>query len=194
MLTNYGKIDVLWYDVNWPLDAEGWESEKMNEMVYQLQPQIVVNNRNGLPGDFTTPEQTIRAAQTAWESCMTMNDSWGYHRADDNWKTPKAVVRNLVTCAHDTGNYLLNIGPKPDGSIPDESVRILTAVGKWMEKNGPSIYESERCQVRSSQFAGFSRKGNTLYMHVHFWPGETVALGGLTNKVKSARLRRAVKR
>ena len=188
LLTNYGKIDILWYDVNWPLNVEGWESEKMNAMVYQLQPQILVNNRNGLPGDFTTPEQTIRAAQTAWESCMTMNDSWGYHRADDNWKSPKAIVRNLVTCAHDSGNYLLNIGPKADGSIPEESVRILTATGKWMEKTGPSIYQSEKCQVRSSQFAGFSRKGNTLYMHVHFWPGETVALGGLTNKVTSARL------
>ena len=83
LLTNYGKIDVLWYDVNWPLNAVGWESAKMNDMVYQLQPQILVNNRNGLPGDFTTPEQTIRAStDVAWESCMTMNGSWGYHKAD----------------------------------------------------------------------------------------------------------------
>ncbi|MGA2144405.1 MAG: alpha-L-fucosidase [Bryobacteraceae bacterium] len=189
LLTNYGKIDVLWYDVAWPLDAAGWESEKMNKMVFELQPEIIVNNRNKLDGDFATPEQRITAEKNrAWESCMTMNDSWGYQRADDNWKTPKTIVRNLITCAHDTGNYLLNIGPKPDGSIPEESVRILTEVGKWMAKNGETIYQSETCQPNRSNFANFSRKGNTLYMHVHFWPGSTVALGGLTNQVKSARL------
>jgi alpha-L-fucosidase len=98
------------------------------------------------------------------------------------------VVRNLITCAHDTGNYLLNIGPKPDGSIPEESVRILSAVGKWMDRNGQTIYQSETCGPFHSQFASFSRKGNTLYMHVHFWPGSTVALGGLTSQVKSAHL------
>jgi alpha-L-fucosidase len=188
LMTNYGKIDILWYDVNWPLNTQEWESEKMNEMVYKLQPEIIVNDRNGLPGDFTTPEQTIRASTRAWESCMTMNGSWGYHKADDNWKTPKTIVRNLVTCSHDTGNYLLNIGPKPDGSIPEESVRILTAVGKWMEQNGSTIYRSDKCQPHASEFAGFTRQGNTLFMHVHFWPGSTVSLGGLRNKVKSARL------
>jgi alpha-L-fucosidase len=189
LLSNYGKIDVLWYDVSWPLNAAGWESEKMNAMVFQLQPEIIVNNRNKLDGDFSTPEQTITADNKhAWESCMTMNDSWGYHRADDNWKSPKTVVRNLVTCAHDTGNYLLNIGPKPDGSIPEESVGILTKVGGWMQRNGPTIYQSEKCQPRRSNYASFSRKGNTLYMHVHFWPGSTVALGGLRNKVQSAKL------
>jgi alpha-L-fucosidase len=189
LLSNYGKIDVLWYDVSWPLDAAGWESEKMNAMGFQLQPEIIVNNRNKLDGDFSTPEQTITADNKhAWESCMTMNDSWGYHRADDNWKSPKTVVRNLVTCAHDTGNYLLNIGPKPDGSIPEESVGILTKVGGWMQRNGSTIYQSEKCQPRRSNYASFSQRGNTLYMHVYFWPGSTVALGGLRNKVQSAKL------
>ena len=119
---------------------------------------------------------------------MTMNGSWGYHRADDDWKTPKTIVRNLVTCARGGGNYLLNIGPRPDGSIPEESVRIMTAVGKWMDRNGAAIYESEPCKVGRSTFANFTRKGNTLYIHVHFWPGQTVAIGGLTVNVKSARL------
>src|SRR5579864_307857 len=120
--TNYGRLDVLWYDVAWPLDAKGWESEKMNEMVFGLQPEIIVDNRNLLPGDFSTPEQTIEAAGEgrAWESCMTMNDSWGYQRADDNWKSPKTIVRNLVECAQGGGNYLLNIGPTGDGSVPSE--------------------------------------------------------------------------
>ncbi len=188
LMTNYGKIDILWYDVSWPLDAEGWESEKMNEMVFKLQPDIIVNNRNALPGDFATPEQRIQAEKRAWETCMTMNDSWGYQRTDDDWKTPKTIVRNLITCARDTGNYLLNIGPRADGSVPEESVRVLGSVGKWMARNGPTIYESDVCQPRRSAFASFTRKGNTLYMHVHFWPGSMVALGGLMNQVKSARL------
>jgi alpha-L-fucosidase len=190
ILTNYGKIDVLWYDVAWPLDAKGWESERMNQMVFQLQPEIIVNNRNHLEGDFSTPEQKIVAETNgrAWESCMTLNDSWGYQRADDDWKSSRTIVRNLIQCARDGGNYLLNIGPKPDGSIPEESVRVLSEVGRWMETNGDTIYKSDHCQVRRSTYASFTRTGNTLYMHVHFWPGEYVAISGLRVKVKSARL------
>jgi alpha-L-fucosidase len=190
LLTNYGKIDVLWYDVAWPLDAKGWESERMNEMVFQLQPDVIVNNRNRLDGDFSTPEQRIQAEKggRAREACMTMNGSWGYHKADDDWKTPKTVVRNLATCARGGGNYLLNIGPRGDGSVPEESVRILSAVGRWMEKNGQAIYDTEPCRVSRSTFANFTRKGNTLYIHVHFWPGDTVAIGGLETRVLSARL------
>src|ERR1039457_1799505 len=188
LCSNYGKLDVLWYDVSWPLQPEGWESAKMNAMVRELQPEIIINNRSGLPEDFATPEQRIEAADRAWESCMTMNDSWGYQRADDDWKTPKRVVQNLVTCARDGGNYLLNIGPKPDGSIPQQSIDIMTHVGKWMERNGQSIYTADPCKARRSNYANFTRKGNTLYMHVHFWPGDYVAIGGLKAKVKSAKL------
>ena len=188
LCTNYGKLDILWYDVNWPLKPEGWEAAQMNAMVRKLQPGIIINNRTGLAEDFATPEQRIEAADRPWEACMTMNGSWGYQRADDDWKSSKTVVRNLITCARDGGNYLLNIGPRPDGSIPEESVRILTAVGKWMEKNGDTIYTAEPCQVKRSTYALFTRKGNTLYMHVHFWPGDYVAISGLKAQVKSARL------
>lgn len=188
LMTNYGKVDILWYDVSWPLNAQGWESERMNQMIFGLQPGIIVNNRNKLPGDFSTPEQKIVADTRPWESCMTLNDSWGYQPADDAWKSPKQVVRNLISCVRDGGNYLLNIGPKPDGSISEESTRILTEVGEWMAKNGESIYQSDPCQVRRSNYASFTRRGNTLYMHVHFWPGEYVAVSGLLTKVKSARM------
>ena len=204
LMTNYGKIDILWYDVDWPLTPEQWESKKMNEMVFKLQPDIIVNNRNGLLGDFSTPEQEIRAAQKgrAWETCMTMNDSWGYAEADDNWKSNRTIIRNLVTCANRGGNYLLDIGPRADGSVPEPSVNILAQVGKWMKGNGSTIYESEPCTASRHTFAGYTRKGNTLYIHVHFWPAQTagtktleyykpptvVAIGGLRSKVKSARL------
>ena len=204
LLTNYGKIDILWYDVDWPLTAEQWESRKMNEMVFKLQPDIIVNNRNGLPGDFSTPEQEIHAEKggRAWESCMTMNESWGYAGADDAWKNSKTIVRNLISCANGGGNYLLNIGPKPDGSVPEPSVRVLSEVGKWMDRNGPTIYEAEPCKLGWHTYAAYTRKGNTLYIHVYFWPAQTagtkalgyykpptvLAIGGLRAKVKSARL------
>src|ERR1700754_1650584 len=154
LMTNYGKIDVLWYDVSWPLDARGWESEKLNQMVFALQPDIIVNNRNRLAGDFSTPEQTVKGEEggRAWESCMTLNDSWGYQRADDNWKTPRTVIRNLITCARDGGNYLLNIGPEPDGSIPPESVRILAQAGVWMKTGGATIYGAEPCNVARGNY------------------------------------------
>jgi alpha-L-fucosidase len=190
LLSNYGKIDVLWYDVSWPLDAKGWESEKMNKMVFELQPDIIVNNRNQLPGDFSTPEQKIVAETNGrpWESCMTLNDSWGYQRADDNWKTSKTIIRNLITCVRDGGNYLLNIGPDPDGAVPDKSVEVLEEVGRWMDTNGKTIYDSDLCQPRRSNYASFTRTGNTLYMHIHSWPGGDVAISGLQTKVKSARV------
>lgn len=189
LLTNYGKIDILWYDVPWPLEAAGWESERMNQMVFELQPEIIVNNRNKLPGDFSTPEQRIQAEEgdRAWESCMTMNESWGYHATDDAWKTPKQVIRNLITCARDGGNYLLNIGPRADGSVPEESVSILTTVGEWMERNSQTIIGTDRCQPRRSNYMSFTRRGNTLFGHIYFWPGETATIGGLLTKVKSAK-------
>jgi alpha-L-fucosidase len=98
------------------------------------------------------------------------------------------MLRNLITCVRDGGNYLLNIGPKPDGSIPEPSVHALREVGEWLETNGHTIYGSDLCPVRRSNYASFTRKGNTLYMHVHFWPGDYVAISGLMVKVKSAKL------
>ncbi len=190
LLTNYGKIDVLWYDGSSPLNAEQWESERLNRMMFELQPDILVNNRNLLPGDFSTPEQRIVAAAhgAAWESCMTLNQSWGYDSADDEWKSSRTIVQNLISCARDGGNFLLNIGPKGDGSIPEETVRILTEVGRWLETNGDTVLKSDPCQPWRPSYAGFTRTGNTLFMHVYFWPGGDVSLSGLQAKVKSARL------
>lgn len=204
LMTNYGKIDILWYDVDWPLTPEQWESERMNQMVFELQPEIIVNNRNGLQGDFSTPEQHIEASKAgrAWETCMTLNDSWGYNRGDDSWKTPKTIVSNLADCASGGGNYLLNIGPKPDGSVPVESVEILETAGKWLNTNGKAIYHTQRGSLKAQPNANFTRDGNTLYIHQKYWPGVTaaaqwlsffqpgvvLAIGGLKTKVKSARV------
>jgi alpha-L-fucosidase len=205
LMTNYGKIDVLWYDVDWPLTALEWESEKMNQMVFELQPDIIVNNRNGLAGDFSTPEQEIGGSEEkgrAWESCMTMNDSWGFNRGDDGWKNAKTIVNNLAQCARGGGNYLLNVGPMPDGSVPEKSAEVLEAVGKWLESNGKAIYGTQRGSFSWNTNANYSRRGNTLYVHQQYWPGNTpaaewvpffqpptvVAIGGLKTKAKSVRL------
>jgi alpha-L-fucosidase len=206
LMSNYGRIDILWYDVDWPLTPEQWESKRMNEMVFDLQPEIIVNNRNGLDGDFSTPEQEVAAATNgrSWETCMTMNDSWGFNRGDDNWKTAKTIVSNLANCARGGGNYLLNIGPEPDGSVPAASVEILETAGKWLGGNGKSIYGTERGSFSWNTNANYTRRGTTLYIHQEYWPGDSpaaewlshfqpptvIAIGGLKTKVKSVHLLR----
>jgi alpha-L-fucosidase len=204
LLTNYGKIDILWYDVKSPLTPEQWESERMNRMVFELQPHIIVNDRNGLEGDFSTPEQKIESAKVgrAWETCMTLNDSWGYAATDDEWKSARTVLKNLVSCARDGGNYLLNIGPDADGGVPEAASRILGEVGRWLEVNGRAIFATERGSLGHGSYAGYTVRGTTLYVHVYRWPGHTpaerwlpfyqpgvvLAFGGLNAKVKSVRL------
>ncbi|MCD6407953.1 alpha-L-fucosidase [bacterium] len=175
LMTNYGKIDILWYDGGWPYKPEQWESEKLNKMVRELQPEIIINNRSGLPEDFDTPEQKIPGAfpnpeipERDWESCMTLNDHWGYCENDNNWKSPARIIWNLATCCAGGGNYLLNVGPKPDGTIPEESVRILKEVGKWLKENGESIYGSERGKVRF-HLGTTTSKGNKIYLHTFYW-------------------------
>lgn len=190
LLTNYGKIDILWYDGARPnLGPQGWESERMNRMVFDLQPDIIVNNRNGLEGDFSTPEQKIVAEKDgrAWESCMTLNQSWGYQAADVEWKTPRELLRNLALCVRDNGNYLVSIGPRPDGSVQQEAIDLLTNIGGWMNRNGQSIYGCQRSQVTRHQYAGITSKGNTLFLHVHAWPGTEIRIGAVVTKAVSAR-------
>jgi len=187
LMTNYGKVDILWYDMPVPLDAAGWRSAQMNEMVFQLQPDIIINNRNLLPGDFFTPEQSTQPAKGDWESCMTINDSWGYLAGDNNWKSAQQLVQNLVECARDGGNYLLDIGPKADGSVPEPSVSRLRHIGKWLQRNGDAVYVTQKCRFPHGNIGVYTRRGNTLYAIVYFWPGDTVTVGGVKCKVKSAR-------
>jgi alpha-L-fucosidase len=188
LMTNYGKVDILWYDMAVPLDAAGWESKRMNKMVLELQPDIVINNRNLLAGDFSTPEQNTQATKGDWESCMTINDSWGYIPTDNNWKNPQRIVQNLVECCRDGGNYLLNIGPRADGSVPESSVQTLQAVGKWLQKNGEAVYGTQICKFPHGNIGVYTRKGNTLYTIIYYWQGETMTVGGARFKVKSAKL------
>jgi alpha-L-fucosidase len=119
---------------------------------------------------------------------MTFNDSWGYTPIDRHYKDGWETVGMLIQCAAGGGNLLLNIGPAPDGSIPAESVRVLREVTHWMAANGEAIYGSERVAAEWMPIGQFTAKGSTMYLHIRNWPGPTAVVGGLTNRVKSARL------
>jgi len=201
LVTAYNPIDVLWYDGWWPFHAGGWQAERMNAMVREIQPQILFNGRNGLPGDFATPEGHMGAPRPwrPWEACMTLNNSWGFHAGDHDWKSPAHVVDLLAAAAQGRGNLLLNIGPRGDGSVPEESVRVLTTVGAWLTRcGGEAIYDTERftfdLQDRGdyrgdwSSHGPFTVRGNNLYWCVRRWPGGALTFGGLLAKVRNVQL------
>jgi len=188
LMSNYGKVDILWYDGGWPYTAEDWRSEELNAMVRQLQPEILINNRSQLPEDFDTPEQHVRASERPWEACLTLNDSWGYNAADDNWKTPQQVLKLLVRCATGGGNLLLNVGPKPDGTIPRQSVSTLRRVGRWLEENGGAIYGTDRSPFGGTSTGMTTLLGSTLYLHVTRWPGKELTVPRILSKVRSVHM------
>jgi alpha-L-fucosidase len=195
LMSNYGKIDILWYDGGWPLsEPDRWESDKLNAMVRRLQPDILLNDRLNSQGDFSTPEEHITAAQAgkSWEACMTFNGSWGWRPTPlADWLPARKVVTMLKDVAAGQGNLLLNIGPRPDGSVPPEAVERLTAVGRWTSKYGEAIYGKVDRPERLEFWSGcgtWTRKGKDCYFWVYNWPGETLAIGGIHSKVKSVRL------
>jgi len=200
LVTRFNPIDTLWYDGWWPFNAEGWQSEKMNAMVREIQPHILFNGRNCLPGDFATPEQHLTPPNPwrPWEACMTLNNSWGFHRGDRNWKSSKQVIHMLSQLAAGKGNLLLNVGPRGDGSIPDESVRILEEVGGWMEKNGESLFGTDlftyglqdRGDHRNdwNSFGLLTARGNSLFWLVEKWVGNTLTRAGLECAVRNVTL------
>lgn len=196
LVTRYNPIDILWYDGWWPFNAEGWQAEAMNAMVREIQPHILFNGRNGLPGDFGTPEGHVSAPKPwrPWEACMTLNNNWGYHAGDDNWKSPRAVVEMLAKAANGRGNILLNIGPRGDGSVPEPSVEILEQVGAWLQRYGECIYDTDLFDFDLRERKGsadwchhgpMTASGKNLYLIATSWPGETCVLSGLTCKVQS---------
>lgn len=196
LLTQYGPVDTMWYDGWWPFNADGWKAQQLNDMVRALVPGILINGRSGLAGDFETPEQHVSASARPWEGCVTLNDSWGYHAGDQNWKSPRQVVHMLQMAAAGSGNLLLNVGPRGDGSIPEASLQILDTVGAWLKQNGDCIYRTERysfdLQTRGDHRAdwchhgAFTAGGNDLYLLVRSWPGSELVLCGLETRTVAA--------
>ena len=187
LMTNYGKIDILWYDGAWPYTAEDWQSKHLNEMVRDLQPDIIMNNRSGLPEDFETPEQHIQYFDRPWESCMTISEAWwGYHAGDKHLKSPLEIIRLLVRCVAGNGNLLLNVGPRADGSIPEAYARRLRVVGEWLKRNGESIYGAGAAPFKAAHLGQITVKGNKAYVHVFYWPGKEMCVAGIGNRVLRA--------
>lgn len=214
LCTNYGKIDILWFDYSFgEYSGEKWEATKLVNMVRELQPGVIIDNRlevsgaglgslasgNTLPyhGDFVSPEQIIpqegirdvNGDPLIWEACFTMNDSWGYNLRDKYFKPAPMLIKKLVECVSKGGNMLLNVGPDAKGNFPEESAVILKEVGKWMEKNKESIYGCGISDMPRPDFGRITQKGNKLYYHIFDNTIGPVPLIGIEKKdVKKIRL------
>jgi alpha-L-fucosidase len=195
ILTNYGDIAVLWWDTPTGMNQERAD---MLQPLINLQPGIITNNRLGgeYKGDTETPEQRIPATgygDRDWETCMTMNDTWGFKSYDQNWKSTEVLIHNLVDIASKGGNYLLNVGPTSLGEIPQPSIERLKEIGQWMKVNSRSIYETTASPFPKLTWGRCTKKafinGATLYLHVFDWPTDgKLLVPGLKNDVEQAYL------
>lgn len=191
LLTNYGPIDLIWFDGSWERTPEQWQARKLNDLIRSLQPDILINDRLPGFGDFSTPEQFIppHPPESAWETCMTINESWGYNPADTHFKTARQLIHALCEVAGKGGNLLLNISPMGDGTIQPELVQRLAVLETWMAKHSESILETQP-GLEPWQFYGTStRKENRVYLHLLLKPYDTFTVRGVPIKrVKSVQV------
>ena len=216
LCTDYGKLDILWFDFSYgDLVGEKWRATELMAMVRSLQPDVLVDNRlevsgegfgslmtdNPTPysGDFVSPEQIIPpkgirkpdGTPIPWEACLTMNNNWGYAQFDKAFYKPETVVRKLVECVSKGGNMLLNVGPDAKGNIPQESVDVLKAVGRWMDKNSESIYGCGYADLPKPDYGRVtaSADGKKIYVHVTEAPIGPVPVEGIDkDQIKRVRL------
>jgi len=210
LITNYGPIGVLWFDGEWESTWNEKYGRDLYRYVRSLQPDIIINNRVGASrsgmegfsqdkesaGDFGTPEQQIPATGLPgidWETCMTMNDNWGYNSHDKNFKSAESMIRMLADIASKGGNYLLNIGPTAEGVFPPESIERLRQIGQWMKANGESIYTTQAGPFKKLEWGRCTQKavagGTRLYLHVFDWPADgKLIVPGIYNRAKQAYL------
>jgi len=210
LLANYGEIGVLWFDGEWESTWNTKYGKDLYDYVRNLQPAIIINNRVGagrsgmegftkegeFAGDFGTPEQEIPATGLPgvdWETCMTMNDHWGYNKHDDNWKSGEDLIQKLADIASKGGNFLLNIGPTSEGVFPQPSIDRLREIGAWMKVNGESIYGTKASPFKNLEWGRCTQKavegGARLYLHVFQWPANgMLVVPGILNQPKQAYL------
>jgi alpha-L-fucosidase len=181
LLTNYGPVGIMWFDWCGCALSEDRHRERAHqivEMIHEIQPDCLINNRFcEIGADYGTPEQHIprEAQKAAFEVCMTLNDNWSYNRHDRNWKDPGTVVHNLVDIVGKGGNYLLGVGPTAEGVVPDEAVRILDEVGRWLRANGESIYGAgppDQYLRWDREVDAVTAKPGRYYLHVFKWPDD----------------------
>lgn len=186
LLTNYGDIDVVWFDGDWIADYTSEMGKEMYSFIREMQPNTIINNRvdkgrkgmegmdmeGNFAGDFGTPEQEIPATGIAedWEACMTMNGTWGYKPDDTKWKSCEDLIQKLVDIVSKGGNFLLNIGPDGFGRFPSQSIRRLKAMGEWTDANGESVYGAKASPFDMPEWGRYTTKGGVIYAHVFDWP------------------------
>ena len=190
ILSNYGKVDILWWDT--PTDMNKERAEKFLPVLAKY-PNLITNNRlgGGYNGDTETPEQFVPATGFPgrnWETCMTMNDTWGYKSKDNNWKSTKEIIQTLIDIVSKGGNYLLNVGPTSEGLVPQPSIERLAEVGKWMKVNGTAIYGTTASPFSYLPWGRCTQKGNKLYLHIFEWPKDGKISVQLQNKITKAYL------
>jgi alpha-L-fucosidase len=214
LCTNYGKIDLFWFDFSYGnLTGETWKATELVRMIRKYQPDVLIDNRlevsgsgfgslltsNPLEysGDFVSPEQIIppdgirndKGEPVVWESCITMNNNWGYHHTDKNFKPAKMVIQKLVECVSKGGNLLLNVGPDAKGNIPPESLSILESVGNFISKNGASLYGCSGAGIPKPEYGRITRNEKTIYYHVTENQVGFIPLDGISREqVKKVRL------
>lgn len=204
LVTGYGKLDILWFDFSYDdMFGEKWRAAELIEMVRRYQPDVVIDNRlegsgekygsiataHPLPysGDFVSPEQLIPpmgifdecGERIPWELCTTLNEHWGFCGYDHNYKTPEMIIKKLVECVSKGGNMLLNVGPDARGNFPDEAVCVLEAVGKWLKRNGESIYGCGPCSIQKPEWGRYTQKGDQVFAHVYEAPLGALPLYGI---------------
>ena len=187
LLTNYGKVDLIWFDgLGHPADF--WDAQNLFDQMRAVDPTLIINNRCGLPGDYYTPEQRIGSYddKNPWETCMTIGNQWAYDPNDTD-KSSVQCIQNLAHCIGGDGNLLLNIGPRPDGSIDPTQEDRLHAIAAWMKVNSAAVYGTRGGPYRPTASYAATRKGNTIYLHLLKWDGDTIVLPALPLHIVSSK-------
>lgn len=212
LMTNYGKIDLLWFDFSYEGHVgEDWHGKELLEMIHEIQPDILINGRlegsgehygsalSDTPsiyaGDFACPEMIIppeglrtpSGKAVPWEACMTLNNNWGYTPTDLHYKSAGQIIRKLIECTSKNGNLIVNISPTARGDVPREQVEILNQVGKWMYENAESIYGCGAAGLPKPEWGWFTRKGKRVFAHITESSTGAILLEGLGGKIRKAR-------
>ena len=176
LLTNYGPVGLIWFDTPYQITRE--QSQQLLDLVHNLQPDCLVNGRLGNHlGDYASARDNAIPGQVMdadWETPATINDTWAFKANDHNWKSPTTLIRDLVDIVSKGGNYLLNVGPTAEGTIPQPSIERLLAMGAWLDRNGEAIYGTTAGPLQQLGWCRTTAKPGKVYVHVFDWPADGV--------------------